>query len=188
MLYINGTADDHWPGRYFAKSALGTVDWWAGHHWCDVSQQEKTRVPDRGQDETEVEHWRYGACICAPLEFFYIEGGGHSWPGSDYKGSHHCMDIRAMDEVLRFWREHAGFCEGSAQGGEMIVVLSPAKKLDEQSVIGMNAVTQPPLLGAANRLVRVLRAMTEEELGALMSISPKPVSYTHLTLPTILLV
>lgn len=55
----------------------------------------------------------------------------------------------------------------------MIVVLSPAKKLDEQSVIGMNAVTQPPLLGAANRLVRVLRAMTEEELGALMSISPK---------------
>ena len=109
MLYINGTADDHWPGRYFSKSALETVDWWAGHHGCDVSQLEKTRVPDRGQDETEVEHWRYGACSRAPLEFFYIEGGGHSWPGSDYKGSHHCMDIRATDEVLRFWREHAGF-------------------------------------------------------------------------------
>lgn len=55
----------------------------------------------------------------------------------------------------------------------MMVVLSPAKKLDEQSIVGMEAVTQPPLLDAADHLVSVLRAMTEEELGALMSISPK---------------
>jgi len=113
MLYVNGTADEHWRGRDFSLSALDTIEWWAAHHGCDASKIEKTRVQDKAADGTTVEHWRYASCSRAPLEFFRIENGGHSWPGSDYKGSNHCMDIHATDEVLNFWRSHADFGSGA---------------------------------------------------------------------------
>jgi cytoplasmic iron level regulating protein YaaA (DUF328/UPF0246 family) len=55
----------------------------------------------------------------------------------------------------------------------MMVVLSPAKKLDENSNIDLRSSTQPPLLQATSKLVGLLREKSEDELGALMSISAK---------------
>ena len=55
----------------------------------------------------------------------------------------------------------------------MMVVLSPAKKLDENSKIDLRSASQPPLLKGTAELVGLLREKSEDELSALMSISAK---------------
>jgi len=55
----------------------------------------------------------------------------------------------------------------------MLAVISPAKTLDFESPVPTDRCTQPQFLEEAKELVRRLREMTESELEALLSISPK---------------
>jgi poly(3-hydroxybutyrate) depolymerase len=64
-------------------------------------------MPDPADDGTTVERWRFGRCDRAQMEMLRIEGGGHSWPGSQFSGDDHCLDIDATREITDFWRSHA---------------------------------------------------------------------------------
>jgi cytoplasmic iron level regulating protein YaaA (DUF328/UPF0246 family) len=55
----------------------------------------------------------------------------------------------------------------------MLIVLSPAKTLDESPVSSPLALTQPALLGDAEKLVRTARRLSVKKLRALMNISEK---------------
>ncbi|HKJ82519.1 MAG TPA: peroxide stress protein YaaA [Mariprofundaceae bacterium] len=55
----------------------------------------------------------------------------------------------------------------------MLIVISPAKKLDFDSQIPDLLPTTPRFLDQAEALIRILRTLSTEEIGALMKISPK---------------
>jgi len=55
----------------------------------------------------------------------------------------------------------------------MLMMLSPAKKLDMETPAPVSQFTEPDFLDASQELVNSLRMMSAEELGGLMKISPK---------------
>jgi len=55
----------------------------------------------------------------------------------------------------------------------MLMMISPAKKLDMETPAPVTAFTEPGFLNASQELVNNLRMMSAEELGGLMKISPK---------------
>lgn len=58
-------------------------------------------------------------------------------------------------------------------GCGMLAILSPAKTLDYDSPVAADLHTKPDFLREASELIRELRKLSEGELAALMSISPK---------------
>jgi polyhydroxybutyrate depolymerase len=81
-----------------------TVEFWKRHDRCGAEPARSTRTG-------AVEHLVY-ACAGAPVEFYRIEGGGHSWPGG---GPGACCepnrepnrDIRANDVIWSFFEGKA---------------------------------------------------------------------------------
>ena len=67
----------------------------------------------------------------------------------------------------------------------MLMLVSPAKTLDYETELPIQDFTQPELLGDAQELIDQLKKLTPVDVAKLMKLSDKPVSYTHLTLPTI---
>jgi len=55
----------------------------------------------------------------------------------------------------------------------MLMMISPAKKLDIETPAPVSQFTEPAFLDASQELVNSLRMMSAEELGGLMNISPK---------------
>jgi len=55
----------------------------------------------------------------------------------------------------------------------MLMMISPAKKLDMETPALVTAFTEPGFLDASQELINTLRMMSAEELGELMKISPK---------------
>ncbi len=55
----------------------------------------------------------------------------------------------------------------------MLMMISPAKKLDMETPVPVSAFTVPEFLDASQELVNSLRMLSAEELGKLMKISPK---------------
>jgi polyhydroxybutyrate depolymerase len=106
LLYVNGTADEHWDGRDFSLSAMETVDFWKQRLGCG-SPEQKEALPDLPSDRTRVERWGFSGCR-EPFRFVRIEGGGHSWPGSRFEHPTHCLDLSATAETLRFFQASAG--------------------------------------------------------------------------------
>lgn len=54
----------------------------------------------------------------------------------------------------------------------MLFLLSPAKKLDYDSVLNIQAHTQPLFVKQASQLIKVLKALSSKEVGELMDLSP----------------
>ena len=106
LFYINGTADAQWSGRYFSRSAPDTFEWWSRKNGCKLRTLERLPLPDTHDDGTTVERWRFGRCDRAQVEMLRVEGGGHSWPGSDFSGDDHCLDVDATHEITEFWARH----------------------------------------------------------------------------------
>ncbi len=86
ILIIHGTKDGLVP--YDARSVLGhetlnvdeAVAYWAARNGCDPAPAvEELEDRDPG-DRTRVTVERYGGGH-APVVFFRVEGGGHTWPG-----------------------------------------------------------------------------------------------------------
>ncbi|MEM1297485.1 MAG: peroxide stress protein YaaA [Verrucomicrobiota bacterium] len=55
----------------------------------------------------------------------------------------------------------------------MLAIISPAKTLDYESPPLTDTCTKPEFLNHSKELIKQLRTMSEDEIGALMSISPK---------------
>ena len=84
-----------------------TVRQWAEIDGCDVALATDERVSD------EVIVRTYECPEGAPVEFYIVEGGGHSWPGSEFSRSigqivgPTTTDIDASAEAWRFFRQFA---------------------------------------------------------------------------------
>jgi len=70
---------------------------------------------DEPEDErvgTEVIHRTYDCPDASPVEFYIVEGGGHSWPSSEFSQQIEqivgptTFDIDASAEVWRFVKDH----------------------------------------------------------------------------------
>ena len=66
----------------------------------------------------------------------------------------------------------------------MHIILSPAKTMAGTSKIKAPAGTTPRFNQEAIEIALHMAQYPAEELGRMLKLSPKPVSYTHLTLPT----
>lgn len=80
-----------------------TVGQWAGLAGCETT-------PDDERVSDEVVRRTYDCPDESPVEFLIVEGGGHSWPGSEFSRSieeivgHTTTDIDASREVWEFVR------------------------------------------------------------------------------------
>jgi len=54
----------------------------------------------------------------------------------------------------------------------MLIIISPAKKLDVETPAPLSAFTEPEFLDTSRELVNSLRMMSAEELGRMMKINP----------------
>jgi polyhydroxybutyrate depolymerase len=109
VLMIQGTDDQEfpWDGRVGELSAsLGaeeTAEVWAERNGCSTDF-EATLLPDIADDGTRVERRDYDCPASAPLAFYVVEGGGHTWPDAPVEfvaalGTK-SLDINASERIL----------------------------------------------------------------------------------------
>lgn len=115
-LYFHGTEDaiagydgkDRLTKRKLSLSAEEAVVWWAKKNGCqDAPLAEK--LPDKEDDGTTVERRTYGGE--APVVFYRIDGGGHTWPGMPGAGGRvlgrTCRDFGASEVMWEFFARHS---------------------------------------------------------------------------------
>lgn len=111
-LMIQGTDDQEfpWGGRVGdLGSSLGaeqTADVWVERNGCEPSPV-TTLLPDEADDGTRVERRDYESCVgAAPLTFYVVQGGGHTWPDAPVEFSdalgRTTRDINASALILSF--------------------------------------------------------------------------------------
>jgi polyhydroxybutyrate depolymerase len=89
-VFFLGTQDQFYPWQGYTEgvdTVFGGWDsgrWWAEKNGCDPEPTVEA-VPDIADDGTTVQRWVYGGCpSSSPLEFFAVQEGDHTWPGSPY--------------------------------------------------------------------------------------------------------
>lgn len=112
-IFILGTEDQFysWAGSVSEGDTIfGGVEsgeWWAEKNGCDTDPS-KTALPDTSDDGTTVQRWVYGSCPPnGPLEFYAVEGGDHTWPGSSFDQGflgRVSFDIVASEMITGFLR------------------------------------------------------------------------------------
>jgi polyhydroxybutyrate depolymerase len=89
VLYIHGTHDkivgfdgaDMFTKRAFSLSADEQVRWWAKQNGCEMTPKVES-LPDKADDSTTVKRHTFTAKSGgAPVVFYEVIGGGHTWPG-----------------------------------------------------------------------------------------------------------
>ncbi len=109
-LFFLGDRDGFFPWDGFQAAdgfavlgADATLARWAEINGCGAPTI--ADVPDASEDGTTVELRDYVSCARAPVRFFAIRGGGHTWPGAG-AGSpfgRTTQDIDANTEILEFF-------------------------------------------------------------------------------------
>ncbi|MBI2194874.1 MAG: hypothetical protein HYU36_23085 [Planctomycetes bacterium] len=116
MLYFHGTADplvgydgsDFITHREASLSAEEMAAWWARHNRCQP-QPVVEKLPDAADDGLSVERYSYTPAgpEGAPVTFYKIIGGGHTWPGGSVQPERMLgktsRDIRATDLMGEFF-------------------------------------------------------------------------------------
>ena len=105
MLSFHGSEDKVVPlegldAPWFDAHMSVIMQSWAEHNGCNPQSIEE-RVSD------EVLHYRWNNCEAA-IEWYLIEGGGHTWPGNDVAPvyGHSTTDISATQLIWQFFFEH----------------------------------------------------------------------------------
>ena len=115
MLMMYGTDDESagWGprndpnGKLHVIGAEATRAFFEDRNGCSPNGA-RTALPDRSGDRTQVFRQTY-SCTKASLEYFEMEGGGHSWPGGSKKrAKNHCRDVDGADLILDFFRRVRG--------------------------------------------------------------------------------
>lgn len=85
-----------------------TAEFWAGVNGCDNASS--TQLQDAREDGTTVTQISYGGCEGGDVVLFQINGGGHNWPGSNFRdtriGGHVSQDIDATAAMIRFFQRY----------------------------------------------------------------------------------
>ena len=86
------------------------VAWWAKHNGC-AAQPKVEKLPDRADDGTTVERKTFAAGKAgAPVVFYEIHGGGHTWPGGSLQPEallgKTSRDINASEIIWEFFSKY----------------------------------------------------------------------------------
>ncbi|MCD6066386.1 MAG: hypothetical protein K0S33_1212 [Bacteroidetes bacterium] len=109
VMQIHGTADATVP--YAGGSTFVHIDSLV-KHWVQFNNCSSTPVTTAvlNIDPTDgcmATHYVYnGGDAGSTVEFFKVQGGGHSWPGAIVNINITCMDFDASVEIWRFFRKY----------------------------------------------------------------------------------
>lgn len=119
VLYIHGTDDklvsfegvDFITKRALSLSANDFVDWWAKQNGCDKNAGIEL-LPDVADDGVTVKrHTFEDKRGRAPVVFYEVVGGGHTWPGGKLQPESllgkTCRDFNASEVIWEFFRQHS---------------------------------------------------------------------------------
>lgn len=119
VLYMHGTEDsmvgydgkDRFSRRGFSLPAEELVAWWAKKNGA-AEKPTVEKLPDAEKDDTTVERRTHAAGEkSAPVVFYKITGGGHTWPGGSVQPEgmlgNVCRDINASEVIWEFFSKHA---------------------------------------------------------------------------------
>ncbi|MBN8680954.1 MAG: T9SS type A sorting domain-containing protein [Chitinophagales bacterium] len=111
VMQIHGTADNTVP---YNGSPVATfvsipvlVNTWAGFNNCNPTP-DITQVPNTSTtDGCTAEHHVYtGGDLGSTVEFYKVNGGAHTWPGSAFNIGVTNQDFSASKEIWRFFRQY----------------------------------------------------------------------------------
>ncbi|MEM8889967.1 MAG: T9SS type A sorting domain-containing protein [Bacteroidota bacterium] len=105
ILQIHGTQDNVVPinGANWTRSIDDVIQYWVNYNNCD-SDPEITAIPNtNATDQSTVEHIVYkNGDNGVQTEYFKVNGGSHTWPGSSIPAVGTNYDINASLEVWNF--------------------------------------------------------------------------------------
>ncbi len=109
VMQIHGTADPTVPylGSTGVLGAEAGVAYWVDYNNCNTTAIE-TAVPDINQaDGTTADQFVYaGGDEGSSVEFYRINGGGHTWPGAPIDIGVTNKDFSASVEIWRFFNQY----------------------------------------------------------------------------------
>lgn len=116
VCYWHGTDDkivgydgaDFISKREVSLGAEDCVRWWADRNGC-AKEPKVEKLEDKAADDgCTVERWTWAGD--APVEFYKIHGGGHTWPGMpagvEKILGRVCRDINASETMWEFFSKH----------------------------------------------------------------------------------
>ena len=97
-------------GKVVSADAL--IGFWAAHNGCDP-EPVVVEVADRApKDGSHIVLDAYAACDAGgDVDFYHVEGGGHTWPGGKQYMTHHLVgktnrDVSASELMWAFFAAH----------------------------------------------------------------------------------
>ena len=113
VMQIHGTADPTVPYLGSPQGFVGVedlVDYWVSYNNCNPTPIQ-TAVPDTNMtDGCTADHFVYsGGDMGSSVEFYRINGGGHTWPGSHplFAIGVTNRDFSASIEIWRFFSQYS---------------------------------------------------------------------------------
>jgi polyhydroxybutyrate depolymerase len=110
VMQIHGTADATVP--YAGSTSFAHIDslvtFWVKKNNCNLSPI-ATPVPNTNTtDGCTADHYLYGnGSLGSTVEFYKVNGGGHSWPGASINLNVTNMDFSASKEIWRFFSQYS---------------------------------------------------------------------------------
>jgi len=109
VMHIHGDADPTvaYEGNLLFKSVEEVVNHWVAFNECNT-EPIVTELPDIDtEDGCTATHYLYeGGLIGSTVEFYKINGGEHTWPGSAYITGVTNNDFNASIEIWRFFSQY----------------------------------------------------------------------------------
>lgn len=108
MLLINGNADTvvkYSPSKYaIALSAPDSAKHWARINGCPAAPKTSLLPDMAASDGTRVQLDAYLGCATGnSVEFYTVQNGGHTWPGSPYNLSYQGKTSQDIDGTRTVW-------------------------------------------------------------------------------------
>jgi polyhydroxybutyrate depolymerase len=109
IMQIHGTADATvlYSGDAYVEPVDSLIKFWVDFNNCNPIPV-ITNLPDiNTSDGCTADHYVYsGGDSATTVEFYKIQGGGHSWPGAIVNINITNMDFNASIEIWRFFRQY----------------------------------------------------------------------------------
>ncbi|MBL8850639.1 MAG: prolyl oligopeptidase family serine peptidase [Planctomycetaceae bacterium] len=118
FLYIHGTDDrivgfdgvDSFTGIKSSLDANELVAWWCDHNGCRKNVTGRP-LPDTVEDGCRVMQTVFESEQGAPVVFYEVTDGGHTWPGGDFQPERLlgpvCRDFKASELMWEFFSHYS---------------------------------------------------------------------------------
>ncbi len=152
VMQIHGTSDGvvAYNGTNFSLHIDSTVKYWVDYNNCDQTAI-VTNMPNISLwDGSTATHYAYNnGDNRVSVELFKIDMGGHTWPGSLFAGTGTNQDIRASEEIWKFFSKYdinGVIASSSAKGLNKKVRIYPNPTKDYIIIENNNAINNNYIL------------------------------------------